>query len=101
MGEHTGSPLQKTAGRQAEGPPTEALRRAGRSCGKFYRRNDQTFYRLKAALRAVDFSFRIPHLCADLPSPTEAGFAKAGARSDAQAQSALRIYLSAQYPIIL
>ena len=49
----------------------------------------------------VDFLLRIPHLCADLPSPTEAGFAKAGARSDAQAQSALRIYLSAQYPIIL
>jgi hypothetical protein len=37
------------------------------------------------------FNPYIPHLCADLPSPTEAGFAKAGARSDAQAQSAFRI----------
>jgi len=31
MGEHTGSPIHKTEGRQAGGPPTEALRRAGTS----------------------------------------------------------------------
>jgi hypothetical protein len=48
MGEHTDSPLQKTAGRQA----------GGRSCGKFYRRNDQTFYRLKARLAGRSFT---PH----------------------------------------